>query len=425
MRLVALAEQQAGLDYEQGRGLLEALRRRVHERLGYGSLSEYVEVLFGHSPRQTGERLRVAEALEQLPELTRALRAGELCWSVIRELSRVATADNELEWLADAEGKTARDVEQAVSGKEKGQGPKDPSNPEVRTHMLRFEVTAQTLATFRDAVDKLRRDTGEKLDQEEALMLMARQALVGPGQAGRAGYQVAMTVCESCQQGFQEAGGALVPVAEEVVEMALCDPQIIGHVDGSSSPSGDRGAGEVATHVGTIDETGESGDTHMGKSQAAIIPTRPPRATQSIAPAVARTVRRRQKGCCAVPGCRCSIYLELHHLRYRHDGKCGPDESLGLCYAHHLRVHQGLLMIDGTFSRGLHFYHADGSEYGRREVSAPLLAIREQAVTALEEMGFRKKQVQRALAKAGVCATGTAKPPSLEQVLRQALAILT
>ncbi|MCP4658405.1 MAG: hypothetical protein GY856_23570, partial [bacterium] len=160
-------------------------------------------------------------------------------------------------------------------------------------------------------------------------MLMARQALVGPGPDGRAGYQVAMTVCESCQQGFQEARGELVPVAEEVVEMALCDPQLIGHVDGSPCPSSECGCGKTGsthTHVGTSDGDGDGGDTHVGTSDgdggggvthvgmsqppaAPTIPSRPPRATQTIAPAVARTVRRRQRGRCAAPGCRCSIYL--------------------------------------------------------------------------------------------------------------------
>ncbi len=98
-------------------------------------------------------------------------------------------------------------------------------------------------------------------------MLMARQALVGPGPDGRAGYQVAMTVCEGCQQGFQEARGELVPVAEEVVEMALCDPQLIGHVDGSPCPSSECGCGKTGsthTHVGTRDGDGDGGDTHVG-----------------------------------------------------------------------------------------------------------------------------------------------------------------
>jgi len=207
-RLVEIAGQQAELDYEQGRLLVDALQEGIHEKLGYGSFVEYSERVLGHKPRQTGERLRVAEALEELPAMAKALRTGQLCWSVIRELSRVAVAEteSESEWLQAAEGKTARDVEKVVSGKQKGQRPSDPADPAVRSRRLCFEVSAEALATFRDAVDKLRRDTGEKLTEEEALMMMARQVLGGSGQEGRAGYQVAMTVCE-CIMVYRDAAG--------------------------------------------------------------------------------------------------------------------------------------------------------------------------------------------------------------------------
>jgi len=153
----------------------------------------------------------------------------------------------------------------------------------------------------------------------------------------------------------------------------------------------------------------------------AAIPVRPPRATQAIPPAVGRLVRRRQQGRCAVPGCRCQIYIDLHHLQYRPDGKCGPDDIIGLCWAHHRRVHAGLLLIDGAPSTELRFYHADGSEYGRR-VSADALVVREQAFGALVEMGFRKQQAREALAQ--VC-FGAGGRPSLDLVIRQALDTLT
>jgi len=47
--------------------LLAALRSAAHAHLGYGSFSEYVERLFGYKPPSTQEKLRVAEALEELP----------------------------------------------------------------------------------------------------------------------------------------------------------------------------------------------------------------------------------------------------------------------------------------------------------------------------------------------------------------------
>jgi len=64
--LVRLAASRAGLDFEEGQQLRTALRAQAHVPLGYGSFVEYVERLFGYSPRLTYEKLRVAEALEQL-----------------------------------------------------------------------------------------------------------------------------------------------------------------------------------------------------------------------------------------------------------------------------------------------------------------------------------------------------------------------
>ncbi len=123
-----------------------------------------------------------------------------------------------------------------------------------------------------------------------------------------------------------------------------------------------------------------------------------------------------------MPGCRGGgSYFELHHLRYRHDGKCEPDQIIGMCWAHHSRVHAGLLIIDGTSSQELQFYHADGSQYGR-SVSAPALVVREQALGALIELGFSEKQAQLALAQ--VCARAGGQP-TIEEVMRQALALLT
>src|SRR5688500_6317884 len=66
---------------------------------------------------------------------------------------------------------------------------------------------AEVLATFRDAMAKLRRETGGKLDDDEALLLMARHILGGPKDAGRSSYQVAVTVCPDCSRARQHAGG--------------------------------------------------------------------------------------------------------------------------------------------------------------------------------------------------------------------------
>jgi hypothetical protein len=100
--LVRLAEKRAGLDFEEGRWLLRAFRSGAHVRLGYGSFNEYAERLFGYGSRLTQEKLRVAEALEALPETARELQSGHVSFSAVRELTRVATPSTEREWLEAA-----------------------------------------------------------------------------------------------------------------------------------------------------------------------------------------------------------------------------------------------------------------------------------------------------------------------------------
>jgi hypothetical protein len=280
--LTRIATTRSHLDWNEGIWLVQARRAGVHRHLGFGSLAEYVERLFGYRPRWTEERLRVADALQGLPEIEQALRDGAITWSAARELTRIASRENEQEWLEAAKGLTARQVEDMVAFHRPGDGPRDPADSSPRRHVLRMEVSAETLATFREAMAKLRRDAGESLDDDAALLLLARNTLGGPNDQGRANYQIAMTVCETCRRGWQESRGDQVEVAAEVLEMARCDAQCVGRVDSAAS-----------AHVGasTDTPTGRSGNAHVGAS----------RAHQDIPPAIRRKVMRRDGGRCVVP----------------------------------------------------------------------------------------------------------------------------
>ncbi len=256
--LVRIAGERAALDHDEGRWLLVARGARVHERFGFATFAEYVERVLGYGPRVTEEKLRVADALQRLPVLEAALAAGNLSWSAVRELTRVAVGETERDWLTAAKSRTVREVERLVSGRRPGDTPADPVRPEARRHTLRFDVTAETLATFREATAKLRRESDGALDDDAALLLMARAVLGGPTDAGRASYQIAMTVCEHCGAGTQQGKGEAIAVEPAVVEMAGCDAQ----------------------HL------------HAGE-----------RATQTTPPATRRAVMRRDGGRCQVPDC--------------------------------------------------------------------------------------------------------------------------
>jgi hypothetical protein len=242
LELTRLARARADQDFDEGGWLLTALRSGTHTRLGYGSFAEYVERLFGYAPRLTHDKLRVAEALENLPETAGLLRQGKTSWSALRELTRVATAETEREWLAVSQGCTVREVERLVSGHRPGNRPRDPVDSKAMRHVLRFDVSGEALAAFREAMTKIRREAGQHLDDDAALLLMARQVLRGPTDEGRASYQVALTICEQCQKGFIQGGGEAVPVDQDVTRMAACDGQHLGSMT--------RAARGEATHVG-------------------------------------------------------------------------------------------------------------------------------------------------------------------------------
>ncbi|HKO92119.1 MAG TPA: hypothetical protein VJU61_13240 [Polyangiaceae bacterium] len=236
--LSRLARARAAADAEEGRWLLAAERAAVHVHLGYGSFSEYIERLFGYQPRSVQERLRVAEALEGLPSLARALSNGELSWSAARELTRVAVQDTEQEWLEFARGKTLRQLEQVLAYKSSGDTPASPPDLSAQRHTLRFDVAAETLALFREAMNELRRRADTHLDDDSALLELARRVLGGPSQEGRSSYQIVLSVCPDCGNGQQQSAGGLVPVGADIVSMAQCDAQHVSlRADPVATPS--------------------------------------------------------------------------------------------------------------------------------------------------------------------------------------------
>jgi hypothetical protein len=307
--LSRLAKQRAAADAEEGRWQLAALRSAAHVHLGFGSFSEYVERLLGYKPRSTQERLRVAEALEQLPAMARALEQGTLHWSAVRELTRVAVSQNEREWIDVARGKSVRQLEDLVEGKSPGDDPSSPHQPDARRRVLRFEVAPETFALFREALTALRRSTDAALDDDAALLQMARHVLGGPRDDGRAGYQIVLSVCAECGRGRQSASGEFVPVGAEIVAMAQCDCQQIPLPACDDSPLGGalandnhRSDADLHTddapgraHVSASDQPGGHPDAPSPQSAILSAGARragSTRATQTIPPALRHPASR-------------------------------------------------------------------------------------------------------------------------------------
>ncbi|HMG55912.1 MAG TPA: HNH endonuclease signature motif containing protein [Kofleriaceae bacterium] len=273
-----------------------------------------------YAPRTAHDRLRVARALGSLPALTGALSHGDLSFSAVRELTRVATPATEARWLAAAAGKNLREIEDLVADRRPGDQPDDPPDPEARTHVVRFELAAQTFALLRQARTTLDEEHGTNLPDDRFVAALCNAVLDGTSQAapsGRAKFQIAMTVCQRCRGGWQAGAGVQVPVDATVVERALCDALHIGSLDGAA----------------------------------------PERAHQDIPPSVARFVWHRDHGRCRVPGCRSARGLEIRHVVHRAHGGSHDASNLVLCCSScHQSHHAGVLTISGT---------ADQLEVGR------------------------------------------------------------
>jgi len=430
--LSRLARERARLDAEEGPWLLHALRSGAHVHMGCGSFWQYIEQLFGYKPRTTQDKLRVAEALEGLPRLNAALAAGALGWSAMRELTRVAVPETEQAWLEAARGKTQRELEALVAHKSPGDAPDGPgAGASARRHVLRFEVDADTFATFREAMQRLERTAGGRLGHDALLLAMARQVLGGPADDGRSSYQISLHVCPECGHGEQVACGERFAVDTAVVEMAECDAQHLGELLAPvvpekaanenaqpSTPSAREPAGDAADSASQCSHHAPVGAAPVGGSA----PTRPalPRARQSIPPALRRAVIERDRHRCQVPGCTHTQYVDVHHIQRRADGGLNVIWNLiTLCSAHHRATHRGELLIERGADGVLAFRHADGSLYGALPSAPARVDVFTQVFSALRHLGFRELEVKAVLAE--LRADAALAHATVERLLREAL----
>src|SRR6188472_4201117 len=86
-RLKKIVKARGALDLAEAAALREAQRLMIWRRYGYASLLEYMEMEMGYSPRAGIERLRVANALVDLPKIADAMEQGALSFSAARELT--------------------------------------------------------------------------------------------------------------------------------------------------------------------------------------------------------------------------------------------------------------------------------------------------------------------------------------------------
>src|SRR6185369_2377031 len=98
--------------------------------------------------------------------LEAALVTGELPYSAVREITRVATRATEGAWTDACRGKNLRQIEELVAERAPGDKPDSPRRPELRKHVVRHDVSPATFALLRQARQILEHERGERLDDD-------------------------------------------------------------------------------------------------------------------------------------------------------------------------------------------------------------------------------------------------------------------
>ena len=148
-QLRSIAKRRIALEAKEAELLLEAEETRLYLRLGYTSMLEYMDRELNYGPHAANERLRVAHALVALPLTAELFSEGELCFSAVRELTRVATPATEEAFLREAQGKTAHEIQQMVAGLKPGDEPDAPPDPRRIKKRVVLELSVASYAAWR------------------------------------------------------------------------------------------------------------------------------------------------------------------------------------------------------------------------------------------------------------------------------------
>jgi hypothetical protein len=355
-----IAELAAHLDAATFR-LLELIREfdaRGGWNSGFRSCAAWLNWRIGLGPGAAREHVRVARALGTLPRVSHALARGELSYSKVRELTRVATPETEERLLAAARAGTAEHVERLVRGwrrvdrKAEAQQasrrhtsrslhvyPDEDGTVRIRGR-LSPEVGAllvKALAAARETLYRQSRDQVPAIDpptmeqqQADALALLAETALhhgIDPGAPGER-YQV------------------VVHVDAEV----LADPDQPGQSvldEGTRVPAGtsQRLACDASRVV----------MRHHADGRVVEVGAR----TRTIPPALRRALHHRDGGC-RFPGCGVR-FGQGHHIRHwAHGGPTTLSNLTMLCGRHHRAVHEEGFEVDRRPDGTLLFRRPDG-----------------------------------------------------------------
>ena len=344
---------------------------------GHVGCENWLSLNTGVALRTAREYVRVARALEELPETGASMGRGALSLCQVRALTRVATPETEADLLALAEGASTAILERECRAW-KTLGRKDEAERERALHasrrlalypngdgMHRLDalVMPEDAATFGKAIDRARFALYRK---------RKNQWSDDPAEIARHRADAFGLVAEWALA-FNSGSGEDDPIsgtrAERFQVMLHVEPATLaaeGEPGRSELEDGTRLAAETARRLacdcGVVRvERGPGGEVlNIGRK------------SRSLPPAVRRALEVRDRGC-RFPGCGLR-FTDGHHLVHWADGgETSLRNTMLLCRVHHRLVHEGGWTVE-WWGRHRHLVFVDprGQAHGSLRRPPPL-----------------------------------------------------
>jgi len=328
---------------------------------GLADCAQWLNWQCGVGPVAAREKLRVAHALEDLPVISDAFARGQLSYSKVRALTRVARPEIEDDLLNIARHGTAAHVERLVRHYRRCQ---------------RLEAAREAFAQHRE------RTVNYWFDDDGSLVLHARLApevgAVLKKALELAAEQVFAAANVSAETSADAAAGsipdapaessaarradALAALAEHYLAAAETDDehrrrsnaeryQVIVHVETDAAEAQIEDGPPIAEE--TARRIACDASVRVMTHDAAGNPLDVGRRTRAISPAMRRALYKRDRGC-RFPGCTHTRHTQGHHIRHWADGgETKLSNLVTLCGIHHRLIHEGGFEVrytdDGLF----------------------------------------------------------------------------
>ena len=348
------------------------------------------------------EKVRVAHALEKLPRIGAAMARGELSYSKVRALTRVAIAQTEEYLLNIALHGTAAHVEKLVRQYRRAQEAEELSR-EARQQatravtyfydhdgslILKGRLPAEIGALVIKALDAAVNDqTAQNVSAEIAPAMQPKFGLIAGASDERPswGARRADALGRIAESFLQHGAEALSPGDRQ---------QIVVHVDVEILRDGGAGRCELEDGPSLAVETVRR--LACDSSVVVVVenehgdPLNVGRKTRTIPPAIRRALNARDRGC-RFPGCSNTRYVDAHHIHHwAKGGETKLSNLVQLCRFHHRQVHEGRVVIQYLDDGALRFVRPDGRSFDSvaPEHSRPL-SDWEGFQAAHEQLGIR------------------------------------